>query len=302
MKAELITAPVSHKAFTPELQQIVEQGKEVLSKGNKTTVLMQHRIGSLLLQVEKHVLASEVDDTIAAISQEWGIDPRNLNKLYAAKLVAQAFSLAFVREQMEQPLSNGGYLSWTHFVQLQKAQDPLKIEALLSKVRENALTSKELALEMAGESAIVRSGGRRPSVPASPRAMIRKVTLSTQQTSNYLNSVIGPLDELITAGVEYDDKLSDELASAVSQLSVMSAQEAEALRRVKQLQSRLGKKPKEAAPSEPKPTKGKRGRKPGKQKSAATEAASETVAVATVPGVVSPPTGVRRRVPRKSRS
>lgn len=302
MKADLITAPASSRTLTPELRQIVEQGKEVLNKGNKTSVLMQHRIGTLLLQVEKHVSAGEVNDVIKEISQEWGVGRKNLNKLYQAKNVAQMFSLTAIREQIEQPLSNGSFLSWSHFVELQKLHDQKKIDEFLENCREGSLTSKDLKLRVSGEAKNQRSGGRRPSVPTSPRAMIRKVTLSTQQTSNYLSSVMSPLDELISAGVEYDDKLSDELASAASQLSVMSAQASEALRRVKQLQVRLGKKPKEAAGSDSPPPKAKRGRKPGKQKDQALKVLGVTAGAATPLEAASPAEGVRRRVPRKKQA
>jgi hypothetical protein len=267
--------------LSPELQQIVAQGLEVLSKGNKTTVLCQYRIGSLLLQVEKHAAANDVDAVISTIAAEWGVDPKRLSRLYAARNVAAAFSLSFVREQLEQPLKCGNYLTWAHFLNLQKVQDEAKVQLLLQEVRENSLTAKELALQLAGEAAVKRAGGRRPAVPASPRAMLRKVTLSTQHTTNYLSSVITPLDELIAAGVDYDDKLSDELASAVSQLSVMSAQASEALRRVKQLQSKMGKKPKEG--------------KPARSKKSAKSGEDAAPAVAS-PAVVPTPGGVRRKV------
>jgi hypothetical protein len=257
-EGQLITADTEQLFLTlpAAVQEIVEQGRQIVAKGVKTNVMNQWNLGFLIGKLESIVAEGELDETVSKVALCWGHSNLTLTTMYNLRNVAKCFSSKMVKEELEKPMKNGNIITWSHLHELQKIGDQGKISSLLEQVRENSWSAKELKLQLSGEAApvIVRSGGRKPTVPTTPVGIVTKIFKSVQQTENYINEVLGPIDELIESGLDYDDNLSDRIKEAIDQLSSMSKKSSEMLSKLKKLGSVAGKVVK-PAPVPKKPAK-----------------------------------------------
>lgn len=245
---QLVTADADSLfvALPEQVQEIVLSGRKVLQSGAKTNVLTQWRVGDLLNKLDAHVDSKDkaaLDELITQVCTCWGYRDINLTSMYNLRSVARTFTLSFVKEQLDEPLRNGQLITWSHLLELQKIQDPARVEQLLEQIRENSWSSKELRLQMSGgsESSVKRAGGRKPSVPTSPVAIVTKITKSVQQTSNYMREVMEPIDSLIGEGFDYDDNLIEQITAAIDQLKDFHKDATEMLARLKKMSSIAGK-------------------------------------------------------------
>jgi hypothetical protein len=262
-EGQFITADVENLFLTlpAPVQEIVEQGRQIVAKGVKTNVMSQWQLGFLIGKLESLVSEGELDETVGKVALCWGHSNLTLTTMYNLRNVAKCFSSKMVKEELEKPMKNGSIITWSHLYELQKIGDPDKISGLLEQVRENSWSAKELKLQLSGESApvIARSGGRKPTVPTTPVGIVTKIFKSVQQTENYINEVLSPIDELIESGLDYDDNLDARIKEAIEQLSSMSKKSNEMLVKLKKLSSIAGKVVKPAGvPKKP-------GRKPKKE-------------------------------------
>ncbi len=91
-------------------------------------------------------------------------------------------------------MANGQQLSWGHFRELQKLDGKTQMRRL-KQIRQNCWSTNELIQEIPGhdEAQVKRSGGRKPTLPRSPSAMLQKIFTTVQQTDNYLMAMSEPL-------------------------------------------------------------------------------------------------------------
>jgi hypothetical protein len=178
-------------------RQVALAGVEKLKAAAKISLTVFYDLGLLVDQVlenddlNDHQRKSEVKKLAAY----WGQPNINLTTLYDMRNVATAFDRQFVQDQATEPMANGTYLTWTHFVQLQKVESKKQL-AYLKKIRQNSWSANELALELQGkkDAVIHREGGRKPTIPSSVDAKLYKLFTSLQHVDNYVLQVADPLE------------------------------------------------------------------------------------------------------------
>ena len=178
-------------------QTVAVEGKEKMGKGFQVQALIAHDIGSLLdcIMAAEHLNDAQRKSELKKLLAFWNQPDISLAKLYDLRNVAATFDRDFIKEQTAEPLESGGYLTWSHFKELQKLSSEKRQLAVLKKCRKHGWSSNELALELTSknESAVKRSGGRKPTLPKTPNAMLQKLYTTVGQSHNYLSAVTEPL-------------------------------------------------------------------------------------------------------------
>lgn len=283
--------PAAYEELPPKIRQLAEKGKELICNSVKSNLIGQWKLGAIIIGMEAELPTDSVDSTLPTVAAYWFNNEASLTTLYNLRNVAKRFSADDVRKMSEVPLRNNSPLTWSHLLELQKVSDPARVEALLTQIRNNSWSAKELALQLSGsrDVAVGRSGGRKPKIPSSPISIVKKITRSVQQTGNYLTQVMDPIEKLLAAGVDYDDDFVDSVSSAIDQLTDTVQSTASMLQKLKQLKSIAGKvvntngkaintggaKSSRAKSSKPtkaartKGTKGTKGKKSGRAKTGA---------------------------------
>ena len=178
-------------------QNVAVEGKEKMGKGFQVQALIAFDIGELLdnIMTAKHLNDAQKKKELQKLLAFWNQPDISLAKLYDLRNVAATFDRDFIKEQTAEPLESGGYLTWSHFKELQKLSSEKRQLAVLKKCRRHGWSSNELALELASkkESAVKRSGGRKPTLPKTPNAMLQKLYTTVGQSHNYLSAVAEPL-------------------------------------------------------------------------------------------------------------
>lgn len=178
-------------------QQVATEGKEKMGKGFQVAALIAYDIGNLLddVMAAEHLNDAQKKKELQKLLAFWNQAEMSLSKLYDLRNVAATFDREFIQGQIAEPLANGGYLTWSHFKELQKISSEKRQLAVLKKCRKHAWSSNELALELTSkkESAVKRSGGRKPTLPKTPNAMLQKLYTTVGQSHNYLAAVTEPL-------------------------------------------------------------------------------------------------------------
>ena len=178
-------------------QNVAVEGKEKMGKGFQVQALIAFDIGELLddIMTAKHLNEAQKKKELQKLLAFWNQPDISLAKLYDLRNVATAFDRDFIKEQTSEPLESGSYLTWSHFKELQKLSSEKRQLAVLKQCRKHGWSSNELALELASkkESAVKRSGGRKPTLPKTPNAMLQKLYTTVGQSHNYLSAVAEPL-------------------------------------------------------------------------------------------------------------
>lgn len=186
--------------MSPVARDVALEGLKRLQAGFQIALLVQYDLGTLInsLYEDSELTEDQKNRDIRRIADYWNQPNLNPATLYDLRNVATAFQRDFVKAQVEERLSNGTFLTWSHFKELQKIGQEKRQLAVLKNIRQHCWSAKELILELQGkkESAIVRSGGRKPNLPKTPVAMLQKIFASVQQVDNYLEAVSVPLDGL----------------------------------------------------------------------------------------------------------
>lgn len=201
MTGELMTAKARDMLFqemAPVTQEAAKAGLDKLKAGFQIALLVQFDLGVLVDQVfsDESLNEEQKKIEIKRLAQYWNQPTLGPTTLYDLRNVAAAFTRDFVKAQVEERMSNGSYLTWSHFRELQKIGSEKKQLAVLKQIRQHCWSAKELALELQGkkEAEIKRAGGRKPTMPKTPNAMLQKIFASVQQTDNYLTAVAEPLE------------------------------------------------------------------------------------------------------------
>jgi len=187
------------KEMDPVTQVAAEQGVAKVGLGQKAAIMVLYDLGLLVDSVLKttHLSEAQKAQEIKKLSAYWGQAEWDSSTLYNLRNVSVAFDRDFLKDQMEERMTNGRYLSWSHFKELQKL--PVKAQmAKLKQIRQHCWSAKELAQDIQGrqESEIRRTGGRKPALPKTPTAMLQKIFTSVQMTDNYLMAISEPLGGL----------------------------------------------------------------------------------------------------------
>jgi hypothetical protein len=182
----------------PTTQAIALEVGKKLQVGFQVALLVQHDIGTNVLNLlnQEHLNEAQKKTEIRKLAAYWNLPTLTPATIYDLSNVSAAFTRDFVKAQVEEKMSNGGYLTWNHFKELQKVSSEKRQLALLKQVRRECLSANELALELQGnkEAEVKRSGGRKPKLPRTPVAMLQKIYTTIQLADNYLEAVAEPLD------------------------------------------------------------------------------------------------------------
>lgn len=213
--------------MAPVTRDVALEGLKRLQAGFQIALLVQYDLGTLVNSVHADETLNEEQKRreIRRLADYWNQPHLNPSTLYDLRNVAAAFERDFVKAQVEERMSNGNYLTWSHFKELQKIGSEKRQLAVLKQIRQHCWSAKELALELQGkkESAIVRSGGRKPSLPKTPNAMLQKIFASVQQTDNYLEAVAEPLEGIFLEmpPQEVDEQFVENLDNTLTRLDQM---------------------------------------------------------------------------------
>lgn len=177
---------------------VATEGFEKMQKGYKADLLVRHALGELINKIfnSKDLDEAAAKEEVNKLAQYWG---QSYLSLYDLRNVALAFTREFLAEEVQKSMSNGNYLTWTHFKELQKVKESKRI-AVLNKVRQNSWSANELALELRGSGSVQnsKSGGRNPTVPKTPIGMLQKIFATVQHADNYLTVIQEPFNAMQT--------------------------------------------------------------------------------------------------------
>jgi hypothetical protein len=176
------------------------------------------------------------------LSAYWNQPNLGPSTLYDLRNVAAAFEREFIKEQFTERLSNGGSLTWSHFKELQKVNDPKKQLSILKQVRRHSWSANELALELQGKKAaeVKRAGGRKPTMPKTPNAMLQKLFTSIQQSDNYLQAVGEPLESIFMemAPADVSQQFVDNIDNTLARMEETQAHIKETEKKLKKVRTR----------------------------------------------------------------
>ena len=237
-----------------EVTQIAAtEGTKKLQAGFQVSLLIRYDLGNIIDTIfrAEHLNESQQKQEIKKLAAYWNQPNLGPSTLYDHRNVAVAFDRDFIKEQVEERLSDGGFLTWSHFKELQKiggdnnrtaAECQL---ATLKLTRKHSWSSNDLALELQGkkESSIKRTGGRKPMLPKTPNAMLQKLFASIQQSDNYVQAVNEPLDgifmEMPVADV--NEQFVENIDNALARIVEASSHYKETEKRLKKVRTRAAK-------------------------------------------------------------
>jgi len=226
--------------MAPVTRDVALEGLKRLQAGYQISLLVQYDLGTLVNSIysDETLNDAQKKKEIQRLADYWNQPNINISTLYDLRNVSTAFERDFIKAQVEDRMSNGSYLTWSHFKELQKIGSDKRQMAVLKQIRQHCWSAKELALELQGkkESEIKRAGGRKPNLPKTPNAMLQKIFASVQQTDNYLEAVAEPLDGMFMemAPTEFDERFVENLNNTLSRLDQME-------QHIKETRSKLNK-------------------------------------------------------------
>ena len=225
-------------------QHVANEGREKMVKGFQVQTLIAYDIGELLDDVmsAEHLNDAQKKNELKKLLAYWNQPEMSLSKLYDLRNVSVAFDRDFIKEQVAEPLSNGNYLSWSHFKELQKISNEKRQLTVLKKCRKHGWSSNELALELASknESSVKRSGGRKPTLPKTPNAMLQKLYTTVGQSHNYLSAVTEPLQGVFMemSASDVDESFLDSIDNNLERIKETTADMKTAAAHLKKVRQR----------------------------------------------------------------
>lgn len=225
-------------------QEVALSGQKTFLQGMQVAALLAHDLGTLVNNVftAEHLNETQRKQEIQKLAAFWNQADINPTKLYDLRNVAVAFSRSFLQEQVEEPMSDGNYLTWSHFRELQKVNGEKKQLAILKKIRRNSWSANELSLELSSKGAVAvkRSGGRKPGLPKTPHGMLHKLFLTVGHAKNYLEAVTVPLEGnfLEMSADEVDDKFLENVDETLERLSQTHEEIASTVKRLQKVKER----------------------------------------------------------------
>ena len=134
-------------------QQAATEGMKKLKAGVQVSVLIPYDLGTIINTVleAEHLNDSQKKDELRKLAVYWNQPNMTLTTLYDLRNVAISFDRDFINAQVQEPMVNGNYITWSHFKELQKIGNETKQLTILNKVRQQSWSSNELAFELQGK-------------------------------------------------------------------------------------------------------------------------------------------------------
>ena len=228
-------------------QKAAQDGIKKLQAGYQVAVLIQYDLGEIVNRIfdAEHLNETQQKQEIKKLAAYWNQSNLNSSTLYDLRNVSASFDREFVKAQVEERMSNGNYLSWSHFKELQKVESETKQLAIWKKSRQQSWSANDLALELQGkkEAAIKRSGGRKPMLPKTPNAMLQKLFTTVQQADNYVTALSEPLDGIFLelSSSDVDEQFVENLNNTLERISEASEHFSETEKRLKKVLKRASR-------------------------------------------------------------
>lgn len=221
-------------------QEAATEGAKKMQAGYQVALLIQYDLGTIVNRIfdAEHLNETQQKQEVKKLAAYWNQPNLGPTTLYDLRNVASAFERTFVKEQVEERLTNGGYLTWSHFKELQKVSSEKRQLSILKQVRRHSWSANELALELQGkkDADVKRTGGRKPTLPKTPNAMLQKLFTSIQQSDNYVQAVGEPLE-----GIFLEMPASDVDDQFVTNIDNTLARMEEASQHIKETEKKLKK-------------------------------------------------------------
>jgi len=224
-------------------QAAAEAGIGKIKTGAAVSVLVAYDLGTIVDSVyaADHLDEKQKKEEISKLAAYWNQPNLNRQSLYDLRNVSSTFEREFIKAQVEERMSNGNYLTWSHFKELQKIGGEKRQLSTLKKIRQHCWSANELALELQGrkEAEVKRTGGRKPTLPKTPNGMLQKLFTSVQQADNYISAVTEPVQSLFMelTAEEYDEQFVENIDNTLARMQEASEhmqQVGKALQQVKE--------------------------------------------------------------------
>ena len=226
-------------------QEAATDGAKKLQAGFQVALLIQYDLGTIVNRIfeAEHLNETQQKQEVKKLAAYWNQDKLGPTTLYDLRNVASAFDREFIKEQVEERLTNGGYLTWSHFKELQKVSSEKRQLSILKQVRRHSWSANELALELQGkkESEVKRAGGRKPTLPKTPNAMLQKLFTSIQQSDNYVQAVNEPLEGIFLEmpASDVDDQFVSNIDNTLARMDEAQAHIKETEKKLKKVRTRV---------------------------------------------------------------
>lgn len=181
----------------PLTQKVVQKFSDKALVGNAAMVLIRYDMGEVINEIRHSDELTDEEKTqelkkVAAYCNQESLSPSVLSDLGR---VAETFDRNFIKEEVNKALSDGRFLQFSHFKELQKISSEKKRLALLDKVRKNSWSASQLSAEMQANDDVenTKFGGRKPAIPSSPNTAIHKLFSSVMKAGKYVDTLAVPL-------------------------------------------------------------------------------------------------------------
>lgn len=198
-QTEVMTQDALFANMSQEVQSLASMGWTKIKLVGSMDLMMLYDLGEIVLQLTEN---KDLDDKsknlgVTQLATYWSMGHQKYTPamLYNLKSVPETFDRQFFNEQIEKPMVNGELLTWSHFVELQKLEEAEEITDMLEHIRSECLSSRDLKIqiESEGSAKVKRFGGRKPKMPTSPTAALRKFKTTLQKSDNYVQAILEPL-------------------------------------------------------------------------------------------------------------
>lgn len=225
-------------------QEAATEGVEKVKAGYQAALLISYDLGALVNRVyeAEHLNETQRKQEIKKLAAYWNQPNMGPSTLYDLRNVAAAFDREFLLEQSKEKMSNGNFLTWSHFKELQKVNSEKRQLSILKKIRQHSWSANELALELQGkkEAETKRSGGRKPTLPKTPNGMLQKLFTSIQSADNYVTAVSEPLGGLFLEmpPSEVDEQFVDNIDNTLARIEETAEHLKETEKKLKKVRTR----------------------------------------------------------------
>jgi len=232
--------------MTEPTKALAKEWEKSLGAASAANMKVLYEIGAQVIQVAEN--ESEYgSDAISQLAAYHNI-PGGRTTLYNLRSVVTTFERDFVLTNSRRAFANGtGYMESAHWIQLAKIADEQTRNAMIERVIDESMSSRDLEREiqvgLGGKTKNVRKGGRKPKAPSSPIIGLRRTFELGNKFTRWGDvtekAVFDPLTEMD------EDKISDGLLEnahkALDMLAKVETRAAEMRKQLAPIVSRFDK-------------------------------------------------------------
>jgi hypothetical protein len=234
-QTEVMTQEALLANMKSEVQSLASIGWTKIKLVGSMDLMMLYDLGEIVSMLTENKNLDEKSKSLGVVqlATYWSMGHQKYTPamLYNLKTVPETFDRQFFSQQIEKPMANGELLTWSHFVELQKLEDAEEITDMLDHIRKECLSSRDLKMqiESEGSAKVKRFGGRKPKMPTSPTAALRKFKTTLQKSDNYIQAMLEPLKTTYMQLSSFDVSMLKNADDALSQMDKLmwDMQEAE---------------------------------------------------------------------------